>query len=99
MYRHSLLAQEEIDRERTVVQQEIRRAFDQPGAWASELLARATFGDQPIGWPIAGSLETVEAMNRDDFRRFVFGNAHRFLTANNPDFFSGTALAEWKGLS
>ncbi len=71
MYRHSVLAQAEIDRERTVVQQEIRRSFDQPGAWASELLSRATFGDQPIGWPIAGSIETVEAMHRDDFARHV----------------------------
>jgi predicted Zn-dependent peptidase len=71
MYRNSLLDAAEIDRERTVVQQEIRRAFDQPGAWASELLARATFGDQPIGWPIAGSIETVEAMARDDFVRHV----------------------------
>ncbi len=67
MYQHSVLAQDEIERERTVVQQEIRRAFDQPGAWASELLSRATYGDQPIGWPIAGTLETVEAMQRDDF--------------------------------
>jgi predicted Zn-dependent peptidase len=67
MYRNSLLDQGEIDRERTVVQQEIRRAFDQPGAWASELLSRATFGDQPIGWPIAGTIDTVEAMQRDDF--------------------------------
>jgi predicted Zn-dependent peptidase len=71
MYRCSLLKQEEIDRERTVVQQEIRRAFDQPGAWASELLSRATFGDQPIGWPIAGTLDTVDAMQRDDFVRHV----------------------------
>ena len=67
MYRNSVLASEEIDRERTVVQQEIRRAFDQPGAWASELLSKATFGDQPIGWPIAGTIDTVEAMQRDDF--------------------------------
>jgi len=71
MYRDSLLDPAEIDRERTVVQQEIRRAFDQPGAWASELLSRATFGDQPIGWPIAGSIETVEALARDDFVRHV----------------------------
>jgi predicted Zn-dependent peptidase len=71
MYRNSLLEQEEIDRERTVVQQEIRRAFDQPGAWASELLSRATFGDQPIGWPVAGTLETVEAMQHDDFVEHV----------------------------
>ena len=71
MYQDSVLSAEEIDRERTVVQQEIRRAFDQPGAWASELLSRATFGDQPIGWPIAGTLETVEEMRRDDFVEHV----------------------------
>jgi predicted Zn-dependent peptidase len=71
MYRNSLLDAAEIERERTVVQQEIRRSFDQPGAWASELLSRATFGDQPIGWPIAGSIETVEALGRDDFVRHV----------------------------
>ena len=71
MFRNSILAQEEIDRERTVVQQEIRRSFDQPGSWASELLSRATFGDQPVGWPIAGTIETVGAMTRDDFVRHV----------------------------
>ncbi len=74
MYRNSLLAQAEIDRERTVVQQEIRRSFDQPGAWASELLSGATFGDQPIGWPIAGTIETVEALQRDDFVAHVAAN-------------------------
>jgi predicted Zn-dependent peptidase len=71
MYRNAKLEQVEIDRERTVVQQEIRRAFDQPGAWASELLSRAVFGDQPIGWPIAGTLETIEAMQHDDFVQHV----------------------------
>lgn len=71
MFRHSKLEQAEIDRERTVVQQEIRRSHDQPGAWASELLSRATFGDQPIGWPIAGTLETVGDMQREDFVQHV----------------------------
>ena len=67
MIQHPLLAQEEIDRERTVVQQEIRRSHDTPGAWVGELLGRAVFGDQPVGWPVAGSLETVGEMQRDDF--------------------------------
>ncbi len=71
MYRESVLSQEEIDRERTVVQQELRRAFDQPGAWASELLSKATFGDQPIGWPVGGTIETVEELQRDDFTRHI----------------------------
>ena len=67
MIQHPLLAQEEIDRERTVVQQEIRRSHDSPGAWVGELLGRAVYGDQPVGWPVAGSLETVGEMQRDDF--------------------------------
>lgn len=67
MMQRSLVEQEEVDRERTVVQQEIRRAYDQPGAWASRLLSRASFGDQQLGWPVAGTLETVEEMHRPDF--------------------------------
>lgn len=66
MVLHSKMEQVEIDRERTVVQQEIRRSHDQPGAWAGELLSRAVYGDQPIGWSIAGSLQTVEGLTRDD---------------------------------
>lgn len=67
MILRSLLAPEEIERERTVVQQEIRRSHDSPGAYVGELLSTAAFGDQPVGWPIAGSVETVQAMQRDDF--------------------------------
>ena len=67
MLQHSLLAPEEIERERTVVQQEIRRSHDSPGAYVSELISTAAFGDQPVGWPIAGSIETVGAMQRADF--------------------------------
>ena len=71
MMQFALIAQEEVDRERTVVQQEIRRAHDQPGAWASRLLSEACFGDQPLGWPVAGTIETVEEMQRDDFMHHI----------------------------
>ncbi|MHB8515512.1 MAG: M16 family metallopeptidase [Dehalococcoidia bacterium] len=79
MCRNSLLDAAEIARERTVVQQELRRSFDQPGAWASELLGRATFGDQPIGWPVGGTLETVEELQRDDFT----GHIAAYYTPSN----------------
>jgi len=71
MVANPLLDTKEIDRERTVVQQEIKRAYDQPSAWANELLSRAFYGDQPIGWPIAGSEETVGALQRQDFLEHV----------------------------
>lgn len=79
MVQHSLLEAEEIDRERTVVQQEIKRAHDNPGSFVGELLGRAVYGDQPIGWPIAGSVETVEEMQRSD----LIDHMTSFYTAEN----------------
>jgi len=67
MIQHSLLDPAEIERERTVVQQELRRGKDSPGNWVGELISDATYGDQPIGWPIGGTIETVGAMQREGF--------------------------------
>ena len=66
-----LLDPEEIDRERSVVQQEIRRSQDQPSAWVGELLGRAFYGDDPMGWPTAGTEDSVAALQRDDFRGWL----------------------------
>jgi len=63
----SLLDPAEIEKERSVVQQEIKRSHDQPGAWVGELLSRAVYGDQPIGWSIAGSPEIIQTIQRPDF--------------------------------
>jgi predicted Zn-dependent peptidase len=71
MVLHSKMDEAEIERERTVVQQEIRRTHDQPGAWAGELLSQAVYGDQPIGWSIAGTLETVAGLTREDMTGHV----------------------------
>ena len=71
MMRYSMIDAGELDRERTVVQQEIRRAYDQPGAWAGRLLSEACFGDQPLGWPVAGTVETVQELQRDDFMHHI----------------------------
>ncbi len=66
-----LLPAEEIDRERSVVYQEIRRGHDQPSSWAHELLQRAYYGDHPLGWSTAGNEETVGAIQRDDFVSYM----------------------------
>ena len=71
MIQHSLLASEEVERERTVVQQEIRRAHDNPAAWTGELLQQVTFGDQPVGRPVAGTLETVAAIDRGELASHI----------------------------
>ncbi len=63
--RHSLLAESEIERERTVICSEIRRAHDQPAQRAGQLLTQAAYGEQPLGWEIAGDLDSVDAITRD----------------------------------
>ena len=67
MLLNSLLDQEEIDRERTVVQQELKRNHDNPGAWAGRLIGQSVYGDQPCGRDVGGSVELVERMQRPDF--------------------------------
>jgi predicted Zn-dependent peptidase len=71
MLRNSLLATEEIDRERSVVQQEIKRTKDQPGAFVGELLGQAVYGDHPMGWSTAGTEDTVGALQQADFKDWM----------------------------
>jgi len=42
--------------------------------------------------PEAHELVEEGLITQDDFRDFVFGNAARFWTNGNPDFFKGTAV-------
>src|SRR5581483_7779826 len=67
MVYNSVFDAEELERERSVVQQEIKRSKDQPGAWTGELLIRALYGDHPLGWSTAGDEETVAGLMRDHF--------------------------------
>jgi predicted Zn-dependent peptidase len=60
-----LLDQEELDKERGVVIQEIQRYKDQPASVAEELIDRAAFGEHPLGRPVLGPEEHL----RDTFTR------------------------------
>lgn len=67
MLLHSKLEQGEIDKERTVVQQELKHNHDSPGSWAARLIGKALYGEQPCGWDVGGSVELVDTMNRPEF--------------------------------
>jgi predicted Zn-dependent peptidase len=71
MLLHSKLEQTEIDRERTVVQQELKHNHDNPGSWAGRLIGTAVYGEQPAGWDVGGSVELVEEMQRPDFLEHI----------------------------
>jgi predicted Zn-dependent peptidase len=81
------LDEEELDRERGVVIQEINRAYDQPSVVAEYLIDRAAFGDHPLGRTVLGPEENLRGFRREAivaFRERRWSGAHggAFLVGN-----------------
>lgn len=68
---NSLFRNEDIDKEKQVVYEEIRASFDSPGSRTSMLLDDLLWPDQPMGRDIAGSIESVGAISRDEMRKYL----------------------------
>ncbi len=66
--------QQELERERQVVLQEIGQARDTPDDIVFDYLQAAVYPDQPMGWPILGDEETVGAFTRDDLKTYMGAN-------------------------
>lgn len=58
------LDENDLDKERGVVAQEIARYLDQPAYIASRMSALATFGDHPLGRPVLGPVEHLPTFTR-----------------------------------
>ncbi len=65
MVTSSLIDPEEFDTERGVILEELAMADDDPGDVANERFHEAVFGEHPLGRPIGGSPEAIEAATRD----------------------------------
>jgi zinc protease len=68
--RHAALDPAEVERERHVVLEEIRRAEDTPSAALWRVLSRTHFGDHAYGRPVLGSLDSIGAVPRDAIARY-----------------------------
>ncbi|MGW0565517.1 M16 family metallopeptidase [Streptomyces sp. NPDC003016] len=66
----SLINAEDVDAERGVILEEIAMTEDDPGDVVHDLFARTMFGDTPLGRPVLGTVDTVEALSADRIRRF-----------------------------
>lgn len=68
----SLIRAEDLDAERGVILEEIAMTDDDPGDCVHDLFAETVFGDTPLGRPVLGTVDTVNALTRDrvaDFYR------------------------------
>src|SRR3989344_4402259 len=67
IFQHSKLDPAEIDKERGAIKEEINMYYDNPARYCGTLYEALMFGDQPLGWDIAGPKENIDRMTRDQF--------------------------------
>lgn len=71
-----LFPAEEIERERGVIQEEIKMYTDNPMYHVRHLWQHALFGNHPIGRRVDGTHETIRAIERKDFIAYVKSHYH-----------------------
>ncbi len=71
IFLHSRFDPEEIDRERTVVVQEILQVEDTPDDYVHELFNLKFWPEHPLSFPVCGRVETVQSFTQRDFLDFV----------------------------
>jgi len=67
------LRADDLEREKTVINQEIAEAADTPDDLVFELAQNQAFAGQPLGRPILGAPKTVGAATADDLKAFHAG--------------------------
>jgi len=70
IFLNSTLPEKEIEKERGVIIEEINMRKDHPMEHVQVLWQKVLYGDQPAGWDIAGTVETVSRISRKDLIKY-----------------------------
>ena len=71
MLMNPLLDPEEVEKEREVIQEELRMTYDNPSYRVDLLIDEAMWPDQAMGRDVGGTPETVAAIGQDDIREYM----------------------------
>jgi predicted Zn-dependent peptidase len=71
MVKESLLQEEEIEKEKGVIIEELRMYRDNPQRYIWDLYENLQFGDTPLGWDIGGGEKIINSLSREDFIRYM----------------------------
>ncbi|MEK7069617.1 MAG: pitrilysin family protein [Patescibacteria group bacterium] len=74
-----LFKKEEMEKEKGVISQEIDMYEDNPKRKVQTVLESVIFGDQPVGWDIAGDKKSVASIKREDIINY---EAENYLSGN-----------------
>lgn len=79
MLQRSLFDQNEIDKERGVILEELNLYEDTPVRKIGEVYERLLYGDTPMGWDIGGFKDVIKNIQREDFLSYL----QRFYSSHN----------------
>ncbi|MBI2427645.1 MAG: insulinase family protein [Ignavibacteriales bacterium] len=79
MVQNSTYPVKEMEKEKTVVLEEIKRSEDDPDDVVNEYFEKHLFGDHPFARPIIGTAENITKFSQDD----LFAYTKRFYTNEN----------------
>ncbi len=71
IFLNSLLPKKELEREKGVIIEEINMYLDTPMIYIGELWKKILYGDQPAGWDVAGTKESVTGVSREDLINYM----------------------------
>ena len=67
---NALIPSEEVERERNVIFGEMKLYWDTPSRYIWDLFEHHYFGDQPAGWDIIGTKETLDSLHRPELMKY-----------------------------
>lgn len=71
MLQNSKLDEEEIEKEKGVIAEEINLYEDTPMRNIGDIFERLLYGDTPLGWDTAGEKEIIRKLTRKDFVKYM----------------------------
>ncbi len=71
MLLHSRFDPAEIEKEKGVILEEMNVYLDNPQRYIGSVYDRLLYADQPLGWDILGTKETIEAATRETFTSYL----------------------------
>lgn len=74
IFQNSKIDPAEVDKERGVIIEEINMRNDDPPQRVANIFENLLYGDQPLGWEIAGEKETILTLPREKFVDYFNSN-------------------------
>ena len=109
MFFNSTFDSEELNKEKNVVNEEIKMYEDTPDDIVHDLLSQAVYGDHPLGYPILGTEETLQSFTGEKLEQYmhdtyrpenvvisIAGNVPESFIKNAEDFFGSYEASKEK---